>query len=198
MRQRVGNGPPGWLPALATVLVVAACVGLGRSSRTVDLLLGAGLVAAATLVPALAMVALVAGSLASPLALATGSYTELRFPLLAVPVLGGLWLLEAVWRRDLALLRHPVARAAAGLTLVAGAALVVGNLPMIGFGRTASIRTQLGGFGVFACTAAVVALAADRLRDPRWLPRVVWVFISLATALVAGRLIPSSPIRPAG
>lgn len=190
LRQRVENGPPGWLPILATVLVVAACIGLGRSSRSVDLLLGAGLVAAAALVPALGMVALVAGSLASQIVLPTGSHTDLRFPLLAVPVLGVLWLLEALWRRDLALLRHPVVRAASALTLVAWAALVVGNLPMIGFGRTASIPTQLGGFGVFAYTAAAVVLAVDRLRDPQWLQRVVWVYIPLAGALVAGRLIP--------
>jgi 4-amino-4-deoxy-L-arabinose transferase-like glycosyltransferase len=197
LRQRAGNGPPGWLPTLATLLVVAASIGLGRSSRTADLLLGAGLVAAAALVPALGMVALVAGSLTSQIALPTGSHTDLRFPLLAVPVLGLLWLLEALWRRDLAPLRHPAARAAAALALVAGAALVVGNLPTIGFRRTASIATQLGGFGVFAYTAAVVVLAADRLRDPRWLRRVVWVFTAIAGALVAGRLIPELA-RPVG
>ena len=188
--RRVANGPPGWLPTLATLLVVAACIGLGRSSRTVDLLLGLGLVAAAVLVPALGMVALVAGSLASQIVLPTGSHTDLRFPLLAVPVLGVLWLLEALWRRDLAVFRHPAVRAALALALVAWAALVVGNLPMIGFGRTASIPTQLGGFGVFAYTAAVVVLAADRLRDPQWLQRTVWVFIPIAAAPVAGRLIP--------
>lgn len=190
VRGRVRTGPPSWLPTVSALLVVAACTALGRTSRTTDMLLAAGLLAAAVVVPPLGLVALVAGALASPIAFPTGTHTDVHFLVLAVPVLGTLWFTEALLRRDLGVLRLPAVRAVGALAVVAALAGAVGNLPWVGFGRTAPLAAQLGGLGVFVCSAAAVLLAADGLRDLRWLERLTWVFLAFAALLVGSRLMP--------
>jgi len=190
LRARLCEGPPRWLPSVATWLVVAASVALGRTTERGDVALAAALIGAALLAPPLGFVALIAGGLASPLAFATGTHTAIAFPLLAVPIVGASWLIEALWQRDFAVLRLPAVRAVCALALIAALATVVGNLPWLGFGITAPPPAQLGGLAVFVYSAATLIAAADRLRDVRWLQRITWVFLSFAALMVAARLMP--------
>ena len=190
LRGRIRNGPPAWLPAVATVVVAGMAGALGRISLPIDLVLAASLLAAAILAPPLGLVALVAGALTSPLAVATGTRTDVHFALLAAPLLTVLWLARALWRRDLGVFSLSAVRAASALALAAVLAAVVGNLPRFGFGRTAPLSAQLGGVAVFVSSAAAVVLAADELRDTRWLQRVTWVFLAIAAMLLLGYPMP--------
>jgi 4-amino-4-deoxy-L-arabinose transferase-like glycosyltransferase len=190
IQTRLREGPPVWLPAVSTLPVVAACVALGRVSSSADAGLAAGVLAAAILSPPLGLVALATSGLTSPLAFGTGTHTALSVVLLAAFVLGALWLIRAMWLRDFTVLRLSAVRAAGALALAAAVSCAVGNLPWFGFGRTAPLAAQLGGVVVFIASAAVLVLAADELRDPRWLQRVTWVFLALATAMVASYAVP--------
>src|SRR5215470_344671 len=91
LRARLQQGPPPWLPGVATLLIALACTALGRTTLT------AGMAIAG----ALFIAALVAGAMASPLAVSTGTHTDMPFPMLAVPVLAVVWFAGALWRRDL-------------------------------------------------------------------------------------------------
>lgn len=190
VRRHVQEGPPRWLPALCVLLVVAACLALGRTSDQTALRLAAGLLVAAIVAPPLGVVALVAGTLASPLTISTGTHTDVSFPLLAVPALVFLWFAGALRRWDFRVLRLPAVRAICALALVAAVAGAVGNLGWLGFGRTAPLAAQLGGLSVFVCSAAAVVLAAELLRDARWLQRVTWVYLAIVAVLIGSKVIP--------
>src|SRR5215470_5710773 len=161
LRARLQQGPPPWLPGVATLLIALGCTALGRTTPTVGMAIAGALFIAAMLAPPLGIVALVAGAMASPLAVSTGTHTDMSFPMLAVPVLAVAWFAGAVWRRDLGALRLPAVRAVCALALIAALASWVGNLPWFGFSQTAPVAAQLGGLAVFVLSAATVVLAAD-------------------------------------
>jgi hypothetical protein len=189
-RTRLVEAAESVVPALATVAVAAAAIALGRGTPHLDLALAAGMLAAAIAAPPLGVVALIAGSLASPFAIPTGTHTDLSFPLVAIAVLSALWMGRALWRRDLAVLRLPAVRAAWALAAVAALAGAAGNVPSLALGSTAPPAAQLGAIGEFACAAAALTIAAESLRDPRWLHRVTWTFLGIGAVFVGSRIIP--------
>ena len=182
---------------LSTLPVTAACLALGRTTLTLDVAIGAGLPVAALVAPPLGVVALLVGSLVSPLAIPTGTHTRVPYPLIAIPLLTGAWVASAVWRRDLRVLTQPAVVAVIALGIAAAAALVLANIPAAD-GPTAPLAAQLGGLSVFLASAAAVILAADGLRDPRWLGRVVWVYLAFTVVLVGFRAMPESSGRVIG
>ena len=191
VRARAQRAPPGWVPVVSAGVVAAASAAIGRAplSAAADLLLAAGLAAAAVVSPPLGLVALIAGGLANPIAFDTGTHTRLHFGCLAVPVLAGAWAIGALWRGEASVLRLPAVRAVCALVLATVVAGAIGNLPWFGFGRTAPLAAQLGGIAVFAFSAAVFVLAADQLRDVRWLQRVTWVYLAFTAVLVGARAV---------
>jgi hypothetical protein len=196
LRVRLRDGPPAWLPGFVTIGVAAAVIVIGRipglpppALALTDAVLIIALIVAAVLSPPLGVIAFVAGTLGSAVQFATETHTPIHFGLLAAPVLIAICALDALRRDDLELWGLPAVRAALALVIVAVVAAGIGNLPWFGFGRTAPARAQLGGIVVYALSAATFIIAADYLRDRRWLRRLVCVYLAVAAVMIGGRLM---------
>ncbi|MBP1685800.1 MAG: O-antigen polymerase family protein [Deltaproteobacteria bacterium] len=131
---------------------------------------------------------LIIGSLIAPVAIPTGTKTRLNFTVLMLPVLSGLWVLKAASRRDWSVLSlRPVAPL---LALVTAALLsfAVVNQPWVYIAPLAPLRAQLGGLSVFMLSAALFIIAADELRDLRWLGVLTGLFLVLGATYILARL----------
>ncbi len=197
LRARVRDGPPGWLPAVAVLATVAGGVALGRTgglelpqSAVLTAGIAVGLITATMLVPPLGLIAFVAGTFASPVELATDTKTAIHFAVLAVPVIAAIAALDGLRRGERGVWRVPAARAALALVAVAVLAAAVGNVPWLGFGRTAPARAQVGGIAIYALSAGIFILGADLLGDGRWLRRVVCVYLGIVSVLIGAHAIP--------
>jgi len=131
---------------------------------------------------------LVVGNLLVPVAIPTGTQTSLSFTILALPVLTGVWALAAAYRRDWAVLRTRPALPLLGLVAAALLSFAVVNQPWVFIAPVAPLRAQLGGLAVFVLSAGLFFVAADALRDLRWLGLLTWLFLALSAVYIAGRL----------
>ncbi len=157
-----------------------------------------GLAATALLLrwPPLGLLALVVASLLIPFGFSTGTGTDLNLAVLLPLVLVGVWIVETLVGRRQSVsgrqhwsLSHPALPLLA-LCLVAVAAFVNGSRPMVSFASTAPVPAQLGGLAVFLVATAAFLLGSNRLPVTRWLPRITWLYLSLAGLYVLGRLLP--------
>lgn len=131
---------------------------------------------------------LIIGNLLVPVAIPTGTQTPLNFTVLALPVLTGLWALQAAYRRDWTVLGTRPGPPLLALTVAALLSFAVVNQPLVFIAPLAPLRAQLGGLGVFVLSAGLFFVAADELRDVRWLQVVTWLFLALSAVYIAGRL----------
>ena len=158
-----------------------------------------GLVGIAALLhwPPLGLVVLLVGSLATPIAIGTGSKTPLSFPLLCVPLLMALWLPNLLHNdRSRIFSLRPVPPL---LVLVTAATLsfAVVNQPWVFIAPTAPLRAQLGGLLVFFLSAGAFLLAADYLRNLRWLQVITAVFLAIGGIHLVDCFVPGLDL-PAG
>ena len=138
--------------------------------------------------PELAIVGMVVAALVVPFEIGTGTQSPLNAAFVAVPILGGLWLVEMVRNRSIRLAPSSTNLPLMGLILTASLSLLVGYLPWNVFAQLAPIRAQLGAWGIFVFSAGAFWLGANRIRDIRWLKRLVWVFLALAALYILGRV----------
>ena len=148
-----------------------------------------GAIAALLRWPPLGLVVLVIGSMTSPIALNTGTKTDLSFPFLLLPFLIALWLPRLLRHdgRHLVSLR-PVPPLIA-LVATAMLSFAVVNQPWVFIAPTAPLRAQLGGLAVFALSAGAFLLAADYLRSLRWLQVLTAVFLVVGGVELADWLL---------
>lgn len=157
------------------------------------MLLAAGIGGAVLLLqPRLGLLALVAAALVVPLEFGTGTEVSLNLATLLIPTLSGIWLLDAVRRRDLRLARSRTT-APLFLFLLAGLiSLLIGNVlwdPAVP--RSDSfILVQLAQWAIFAFSALVYWLAGNLLKEEAWLHRLLFSFLALAGGLAILFVLP--------
>ncbi len=137
----------------------------------------------------LGMLAIVAAGLIVPIGLGTGTNTELNPVILLIPLLGGLWLVNAIVSKEgIHLPNHLAVQLLLAFCAAVTLSFVVGQLPWFDI-PTASTAVQLGGLAVFFLSAAAFLLAA-LLLDETWLRRLVYLFLGIAALYLVARLIP--------
>ena len=182
-----------WLMVAVPALVLLLAVGLswrgGRSSlllALLPLLLLAGLAAARR--PGLTLTVWLLAALTLRFELGTGTQTTLNLAVLGAAGLFGLYLLRSFVTRRWAWRRTPADAPLLLLVLAALFSLLAGFLPWNAFAGRASLAAQLGGWAVFALSAATFWLAAQQL-DETWLRRALTGFLALGGVYLLGRAL---------
>ena len=180
----------------ATLLFLLAFAGLA-SPRLVSiegyeilLILLQSLVCAAGVVicllrqPPMGLVALVLCSLLVGFEFETGTRTGLNAAFLLAPVIILIWLVTLISQRRE---RRPVSSRPIlplGLFLfVATLSFILGQFPLFPISG-APLAAQAVGLAVFLFSGGVFLVAADQLRDLRWLQRITWLFLGLSAVVV--------------
>jgi hypothetical protein len=152
--------------------------------------------------PPLGLAALIPGNLVAPVAVSTGTQTDLNFTVLFLPVLLIVGFVELVRRGEWGtLVSRPVlpalalaATAVVSFGIVNCTSLVfafsVGNQPWIVYAQMAPLPAQLGGVAVFILSAGAFFLAANEIRHVGWLQALTWLFLGLAGLYLTKRLVP--------
>ncbi|MEJ5308899.1 MAG: O-antigen ligase family protein [Anaerolineae bacterium] len=180
------------------VLLAAVFFGQRASLRWLLLLSVAGGGVALLFVPQLGLLAVIAATLVVRYEISTGTEVYLNLATLLIPALFGLFLFEAMRKRELKWAASAVNRPLT-LFLIAGLlSLVIGNMtwdPAVP--RSGNFwLVQLAQWAIFAFAAFAFWLVAN-LRDCEvWLPRLTWFFLMLGGGLailhvtpVAGQLL---------
>jgi O-antigen ligase len=107
-----------------------------------------------------------------------------------VALMLGLWLLSILTRRSI---MQPVnSRVVLPVVVFLGIsvlAFAMGQIPWFVFANQAPLTAQAGGFAIFVLSAGALLMAANIVREERWLQRIVWVFIGMGALYVAGRTV---------
>jgi hypothetical protein len=110
--------------------------------------------------------------------------------------LAGLWLVDMfVRQKRITLINSQAVTALIVFVLVAILAFGVGFLPLVPLSQQAPITAQIGGLGIFILSAFTFVLAANQIRDLRWLQAITWTFLIFGAVYIAGRLIPALGVR---
>lgn len=100
-----------------------------------------------------------------------------------------LWLLDMfIVKRKFEFVRSRALRPAAYFMLISVLAFAIGQISWFTFARQAPLNAQIGGFAIYFFSVAFMILAANILRDIRWLKAFSWIFVSLGTLYVLGRI----------
>jgi O-antigen ligase/polysaccharide polymerase Wzy-like membrane protein len=101
--------------------------------------------------------------------------------MILVALLLGLWLLDMVARRRQILLAPSrTVWPLLCLLLIAIVSFGVGQLPWFNFALHAPLDAQLGGLSIIVLSVGTFLLAANQIRDLRWLSTLTWAFLALA------------------
>ncbi len=180
--------------AVATLLALSVFFGWRSSPRT--LLLVVGLVGGAAGLsvlwhwPSLGVIGLVGAALCVPLTIGTGTQTSINIAILGVAGLTGLWLVRMILKRDVHFVSASTNKPLIVFLIVASLSLISGNISWSYFAGRASLASQVGGWVIFAFSILAFWLAANEIKNRRWLKGLVFVFIILGSVYLAGRWIP--------
>lgn len=105
-----------------------------------------------------------------------------------VALLMGLWLLKMISNKQLTMTSSITVLPLSVFVLVAVLAFGMGQLPWYTFAQPAPMGGQLGGLSMFILSAAAFLLAANQIRDVRWLRAMVWTFLAIGIIYMAGRM----------
>lgn len=173
-------------------LLAAAYLGPRASSRYLMLLVGA--IGGVLLLrrPQWGLALLIPASMVIPVALGTGTQTEVPISLLLLAGMLAIWVVDMVRRRALRLAASPVNLPLLALIVVGGLALVAGQAYWNPFVVTKSnfLMVQLAQWAVFILSAGAFWLTAN-LADGYWLRRMVWPFLALGGLYMLSRLLPA-------
>lgn len=99
-----------------------------------------------------------------------------------------LWVADMfVVRRRFEFVRSGPIRPAVYFMVISVAALLMGQIRWYVTAVQAPLDTQLGGFAIYFFSAAAMVMAANILKDDRWLKAFMWLFIGLGSIYVAVR-----------
>ena len=176
------------------MLITAAIVlSAGLSYRVNVLYLGAVVGLAGLIIiirkPQLGIVGLVPASMVIPVAISTGTGTEINATIGLLAVLIVLWLLSMLLRRQVRFVSSPVMLPAISFIIAAILAFLAGQLPWF-VTKPAPIAAQIGGLLLMLLTVASVILMAHQMQDVRWLRWLTYAFLGLSAVYLASRIIP--------
>lgn len=179
-----------WMvPGLVLLLAVGLSWRGGRSSlllALLPLLLLLGL--AAVRRPGLTLTVWLLAALTLRFELGTGTQTTLNLAVLGAGGLFGLHVLRGLVSQRWAWRRTPADAPLLLLVLAALLSLLAGFLPWNAFAGRASLASQVGGWAVFALSAAAFWLAAQQM-DAIWLRRAALAFLALGGGYLLGRAL---------
>jgi hypothetical protein len=192
LRDYRGQDARSWLRPLliSGVLLISISLGSVASTRqatlVLSLLAGAGLILTCLLRPPVGLTAAALAGLIGPYSGPSG----LNVTLIMVALLLGLWILQLVVRQGQP--RRAPSRpvwALLAFVVVACLAFGVGQLHWFEFAPHAPLGAQLGGLAIVVLSAGTFLLAADQVRELRWLSRMTWAFLALAVLWVIARSV---------
>jgi O-antigen ligase len=140
--------------------------------------------------PQLGLLAMLVSAIAIRFAIGTGTQSPLHLAFVLIPVLLAIWAFNMLRQRSFRLAPSRLNLPALGFGLVTTLALIYGNLPLVVFAQQASIRSQMGGWGIFVFSAGALLLVGNLIKDLRWLKLLVWVFIIFGALFFTIRLVP--------
>jgi hypothetical protein len=139
--------------------------------------------------PQLGIVGLVIASLLAPIAVNTGTMSQIHAPMLLMMALAGLWLFDMIIQQgQIQFMRSRSLLALLALVVVAILAFIGGQLPWFREAQGAPVSAQLGGLFIIVFSVLVYAWVAHNLRDIKWLKVAVWAFIIIGLLYTSGRL----------
>jgi O-antigen ligase len=172
---------------VAGVLTASAYLARRPSPRFILLPLGAGAVLAFMRWPLLGFVALIAGDLAIPFAVGTGTQTEIHAGILLLALLIGLWVLDMLQRKEIRLADSRTTPPLIVFVIIVLLSFGMGQLPWFAT-PAAPFKAQIGGVAIFVLSASAFLLAGHRMQNIRWLEVITWVFLAVGGLYIAGRL----------
>jgi hypothetical protein len=140
--------------------------------------------------PLVGLILLIPSSLVIPFGIGTGTATNLNVTVLLLAFLLAMWTLRMVGSRNLQLLHSPTVPPLLTLLTIVILSFVVGQQPWIPFAKTAPIRAQAGGVGIFVLSVGAFLLVAHQIRDLRWLRWMTWTFLGMSAVYVVARMTP--------
>jgi hypothetical protein len=181
-----------WLRLVIVLGILLLSAFLARRPSERFILLPLAVVAGLILLrwPRLGLLALLIGSMVVPFSIGTGTGTPLNITVLLIPVLLAVWLADMTRRHEFRLVASRTTWPALALVASATVSLIAGGLPWNPFARTAPIMTQLGGWSVFAFSAAAFLLVANQVTDERWLKILTALFLVIGGLYMLGRVNP--------
>ncbi len=162
----------------------------GRSSSMSDLVLLASLGGALTFLhyPTLGLIALLMASLVVPFSIGTSTQTPLNITILLIPALFALWLVDLIRRREIRFVPSRTTWPLIAFALVATISFLAGQLSWNYFARTAPLTAQVGGWAVMLFSVAVFLLAANQIKDVRWLEILTMLFLTIGSIYILDRI----------
>ncbi|NJN43592.1 MAG: O-antigen ligase family protein [Anaerolineae bacterium] len=101
-----------------------------------------------------------------------------------------LWFLDLlVVKRKFEFVQSRAIRPAFYLLLVSTIAFTMGQIPWFVFANQAPLDAQIGGFLSYALLILSMILAANIIKDIRWLKRIIWTLLFLGTLYMIGRAL---------
>ena len=135
--------------------------------------------------PPLGLIVLIIADLAIPFSLGTGTQTSLSVPILLIPFLTGVGLLDWFMKRQPThLFNSRTTRPLFMLIVIVVLAFINGLLPWYAFAQRASITSELGGAALFIFSILAFLLVGSQIREIRWLKMLVWVFLGLGSIYI--------------
>jgi hypothetical protein len=179
------------------LLAISALLGprivLGNRLATLIFLFYLGVGAAIIFIqrPSLGVLMVIPAALVVPLNFQTGTAATVTAPVLLVPFLFGLWMLDtALHRKQVRKIKSRSLLPLITLVIVATLSFIMGQLPWFLFVNHVSVTAQIGGLAVFIISALLFILVAHQMQELRWLRYTLWTFLVIGAIYIIGRLIP--------
>jgi O-antigen ligase len=120
--------------------------------------------------------------------------------MILVTLLLGLWLLEMVAReRQIKLAPSRTLFPLFFFLIAAVISFGFSQLPWLAFALHAPLGAQLGGLSIIVLSALTFLLAANQIRDLRWLSRMTWAFLAIGgLSLLFRSVLPALGLRTGG
>jgi hypothetical protein len=181
-----------WLRSLLVVglLLFSAAIVFVASQRQVTLVLllvlGVGLVVICLRWPTLGLIFAAVAGMVIPYR-GPGGF---NITAILVALLLGLWLLDRlVLRRQVQLAPSRTLWPLLIFVVTSVLSFGVGQLSWFTFAVHAPLDAQLGGLAVFVLSAGAFLLAANQMRDLKWLSRLTWAFLACSAVYVVARSV---------
>lgn len=102
----------------------------------------------------------------------------------------GLWFMDMfVVKRKFVFVKSAPIRPAFFMLIVCVIAFAMGQIPWFVFANQAPIDAQIGGFAIYFFLVLAMIMAANVIKEVKWLKVIVWTFIGLGFIYVLGRTL---------